>query len=126
MDRKAPVSWEDEATASGCNGGSYNIGGFAMELRDRLLLLRTRVCASEKAVSHRGGISDTATGAGRVITVSSSLLSRDEFRPSIADCLPLDPDGCLPSRTDACRRTDGFLWLFGGVISMDDAGSGPG
>lgn len=111
------MSWDDEAaaTASGCTGGSYNKGGFAMELRDRVLLLLSRVWASDKAVSHLGGISDTATGAGCDTTVSPSLLSNDEVRPSIADCLPFDPDGCL-SLTDAGRRTEGFLRALGGVV----------
>jgi hypothetical protein len=96
-----------------------------MELRDRLLLLLTRVWASDKAVSHRGGISDTATGAGLDMLVSSSLLPSDEVRPSIADCLPFDPDGGL-SLTDACRRTDGFLGGFGGVVATVAVGSDSG
>ena len=47
------------------------MGAFAMELRDLLLLLRTKVLACEKAVSDRGGMS--ATGGGRWTGISCLL-----------------------------------------------------
>lgn len=67
MDLKAGSGPVDDEGIPG--GGSGKRGGFAMELRDLLLLLRTRVWASENAVSHRGGTSAgataRATGGGR-------------------------------------------------------------
>lgn len=50
--------------ASG-GGGGYepsSRGLLAIELRDRLLLLRTRVLAPDNAVSVRGGTSDIGMG----------------------------------------------------------------
>lgn len=117
-----PTSGDDEDESTAMVGGSYNIGGLAMELRDRLLLLLTRVWASEKAVSQRGGTSEKATGAGLSIT-GSSLLSCDDIRPSVADCLPFEASVCFPFRTDACRRTEGFLMFRDGVVSAPEAGS---
>lgn len=59
------------AAASPCSFGSGERGNLAMELRDMVLFSRTRVCASEKAVPHRGGGSITAAGGGRCIIGSA-------------------------------------------------------
>lgn len=50
--------------ASGGGGGyeASSKGLLAIELRDRLLLLRTSVLAPDNAVSVRGGTSDTGIG----------------------------------------------------------------
>lgn len=67
MDRMGPAV----AAASPFRFESVEKGSLAMELRDTVLFSRTSVCASEKAVPHRGGGSITAAGAGRCIMFSA-------------------------------------------------------
>lgn len=66
-----------------------------MELRDTVLFSRTSVCASEKAVPHRGGGSITAAGAGRCIMVSAGW-GRDGEVFAAAESIATEVGGIVP------------------------------
>jgi hypothetical protein len=121
------AGWEDE------DGPAYAIGGLAIELRDLWLELRTRVCASEKAVSHRWGasaigweyvVSTTGSSAGAAFDEPAALSAAACcFLASRACCHGLlDTVLCLPSLADEFLRTDARLPPRGGVASTELAG----
>jgi hypothetical protein len=129
MGAGSPLSagWEDE------DGAAYAIGGLTIELRDLWLELRTRVCASEKAVSHRWGAS--VTGCEYVVstTGSSTGTAFDEpaalsgaaccFLASRACCHGLlDTALCFPSLDVEFLRIEARFPPRGGVASMELAG----
>ena len=112
MDLKAGSALEDEGPAAAASGSSRPIGCFAIDVRDLLLLLRTRVCASEKAVSLRGGTSARATGGGLSIEGEGSypVLVLEE---GVCPCA----EGGFLSLADSGLRIERFLPCRGGVRS---------
>jgi hypothetical protein len=135
MDRSAGCSVEEEVIAP---SGESTMGGFAIELRDRVLPFRTRVLACEKAVSHRGGTSAAvkppATEAGMTPRVRTGELSSCIPLP-MAEILPSSAEWDLPSPWDAASLrlpllTDSVLFMtprrgpFGGEDCGEDEDSG--
>lgn len=112
----APEEADDDDAAAPLPPSSawFSSGGLAIELRDRALLVRTSVCASEKAVPVRWTGSVVATGAGRRIAGSPVchlsaghavilLLSASSDSGTVIDDEPVGPAGFLPSLTDVFR-----------------------
>lgn len=104
-----------------------------MELRDTVLFSRTSVCASEKAVPHRGGGSITAAGAGTCIMVSAGwgrdgeVFAAAESIATVVEGIVAEAD-LLPSGLAAFTSRGVRLPALGGKSRETESieGRGPG
>lgn len=134
MDRTADVDDSAAGSPGGENeeepgpAGAYTNGGLAIEFRDRWLELRTSVCASENAVSHRWGTSVTGWAYGTSTTEScgpGAAAAADGPAPLSVDGRVLASRACCHGLLDTARClpslvADEFLRfpVRGGVASV--------